>query len=399
MKSRFVSSSPFLVGAMKDDPEWTFLDTARIHVKGGDGGNSACVAHTVEEPISIRRRSNDSNHSHTTKRRGRGGRRRRNNTRDEEDKERATIAVSSPVVRGGKGGNGGSVYLVCDSRFDSLVSLAWQVHFQALDGEDGLMGNRHGSNGSDSHIKVPPGTVVRELQSQAFVGELFEDGESLLLADGGSGGSKKKQQHQHAQELAISCDSEKGEERWLSVEFKIRADVGIVGLANSGKTSILASITNAKPRIADYPFTTTCPNLGVCQIGSGSGSFTICDLPGLIDGASEGAGMGEAFLRHVKNCNVLLHVVDASTEDPLGDFETVNRELDAFDGKSNIRGDFLADKPQVVALSKCDKIPEKRLDRLVQALKQKVEHSHVLPVSVLEADDFHELRDALGSFL
>lgn len=407
------------------------MDTARIQVKGGDGGRSACLStamHVVEEEELIltssstsRRNRNSPVEEHkknktSNKRRGRGKTRwKQNDKKDQTIKPRCSrggspIQSSSPTtILGGKGGNGGSVHLVCNERLESLVSLLGHVRFEAPNGEDGSMGNRDGANGGDIHIQVPSGTTVRDLYSQNLVGELVEDGDSILLAHGGNGGSKlKRQKQQH------DLDSSKGDKRWLTLEYQISADVGIVGMANSGKSSLLAALTNAKPRIDAYPFTTMCPNLGVCQNRSGSRnshskssssnrSFTLCDLPGLINGASEGAGMGGAFLRHTKNCSVLLHVVDASAENPLADFETVNRELAAFDAKSNSNGygNFLQDKPQIVVLSKCDMIPAKYKDSLVKEfqLVQKVENPRVLPITVSNVENLDQLIEELYSLI
>jgi len=358
----------------------------------------------------------------SNKRRGRGKTRWKQNDKKDQiikptadiiTREGPPIQSSSPTtILGGKGGNGVSVHLVCNGRLESLVSLLGHVHFEAPSGEDGSMGNRDGANGSDIHIQVPSGTTVRDLHSQNLVGELMEDGDSILLAHGGNGGSKIKRQKQK-QKQQHDLDSSKGDERWLTLEYQISADVGIVGMANSGKSSLLAALTNAKPRIDAYPFTTLCPNLGVCQNRSGSRNshsesssnmnFTLCDLPGLINGASEGAGMGGAFLRHTKNCSVLLHVVDASAENPLADFETVNRELAAFDAKSNSNGNgnFLQDKPQIVVLSKCDMIPTKYKDSLVKEfqLMQKVGNPRVLPVAVSNVENLHQLIEELYSFI
>lgn len=443
------------LNAMKDDPEWTFLDTARIHVKGGDGGSSAGSSaagvlqlEDEEQPTSrSKRNSKDRHQKSNSKRRGRGKRQKKSASKSASaavatasatPTATAAAGITTAPAVGGRGGNGGSIYLVCDARLESLVSLMRQAHFVAPNGEDGSMKNRDGSNGSNINIKVPPGASVRELYSQEFLGELSKDGESILLARGGRGGSKTKRQ-QHG--LDSSNNNNEGQEQWLTIEYKISASVGIVGMANSGKSSILAALSNAKPRVADYPFTTTCPNLGVVALrpkdntfssndrSSDDGSeldthdsdgesesddaattktaFTICDLPGLMEGAaSEGAGMGGAFLRHVQNCNVLLHVVDASAVDPLNDFEIINRELNAFDDqtiRSNSGADKnngLLDKPQVVVLSKCDRIPDKDdLDKLVRSLKQKAEHSYVFPISVMNTESLEQLTDSLSCFL
>jgi GTP-binding protein len=185
---------------------------------------------------------------------------------------------------------------------------------------------------------------------------------------------------------------EPGAKRWLSVELRLIADVGFLGKPNAGKSTLLAAASAARPKIADYPFTTIVPNLGVCDLGQGAG-LVLCDIPGLIEGAAEGAGMGGAFLRHVQRCKVLLHVVDGTSEDPVGDFRTINNELEQYD-------DFLAQKPQVVILNKID-VPEvkEQEEELIAALKEAAGHSRVLPVSAATTERVLELMGRLRKFV
>uniref|UniRef100_A0A7S1FQK5 Obg domain-containing protein n=1 Tax=Corethron hystrix TaxID=216773 RepID=A0A7S1FQK5_9STRA len=329
----------------KDDPEWVFLDTARIHCQGGDGG-SGCVPPP-------------------NNRYGKGG---------EEKRE----------CSGGRGGKGGSVYLVCDDTLSSLVPMRQQVHFKAQSGKNGTGRNRDGAGGDDAYVKAPPGTLVRELKTQRPLGELHAAGDTLLLARGGRGASKSAE------------GGEKGEGRWLSVELRLLPDVGLVGMPNAGKSALLAATSGAAPRIAEYPFTTTGPNLGVCgpTTGDAGKGLVLCDLPGLIRGSSaRGAGMGGAFLRHVELCPVLLHVVDGTSEDPVEDFLVVERELRDFgDGR-------LAQKPQVVVLNKSDVIPKERAALLVETLAQKARHSRVLSVSSTANENIQELVRQLYTFV
>lgn len=268
----------------RDDPEWKFFDTARIHVSGGDGGNG-CVA--------FRRERGEA----------RGG------------------------PNGGRGGSGGSVILVCDETQNTLMPLRQKVHVRAKKGNNGLGKNKDGSAGDDMYVYVPPGTVVRDLKTQKLAGELREPGQRLLVARGGRGG-RGNAAFMTPRRTApkIAERGEPGTQRWLSIELRLVADVGFLGKPNAGKSTLLAAASAARPKIANYPFTTIVPNLGVCDLGEGAG-LVLCDIPGLIEGAAGGAGMGGAFLRHVQRCKVLLHVVDGTSEDPVGDFKMINQEV------------------------------------------------------------------------
>jgi GTP-binding protein len=242
-------------------------------------------------------------------------------------------------------------------------------------------------------VRVPPGTVVRELTTQKLAGELRTHGERLLVAKGGRGGRGNAAfmtQRRTAPKLAER--GEPGASRWLSIELRLVADVGFLGMPNAGKSTLLAAASAARPKIANYPFTTIVPNLGVCDVGDGAG-LVLCDIPGLIEGASEGAGMGGAFLRHVQRCKVLLHVVDGTSEDPVQDFITINNELKQYD-------DFLAQKPQVVILNKVD-VPEvkEKEEELLQSLRVAAGHSRVLPVSAATTENVSQLMSRLSKFV
>lgn len=334
----------------RDDPEWKFFDTARINVSGGDGGNG-CVA--------FRREKGEA----------RGG------------------------PNGGRGGRGGSVYLICDEALNTLMPLRQRVHVRAIKGKNGQGKNRDGEKGKDIYIPVPPGTLVRELKTQKLAGELREQGETLLVAKGGRGG-RGNAAFMTARRTApkIAERGEPGMTRWLSVELKLVADVGFLGKPNAGKSTLLAAASAARPKIANYPFTTIVPNLGVCDLGEGSG-LVLCDIPGLIEGASAGAGMGGSFLRHTQRCKVLLHVVDGSSDDPVGDFNTINSELRQYDP-------FLAEKPQVVVLNKID-IPEvqEKAEQLLQELRKAAGHSRVLAISAATTERVQELMARLKKFV
>ncbi|KAG7368146.1 GTP1/OBG-domain containing protein [Nitzschia inconspicua] len=336
---------------IRDDQEWKFFDTARIHVSGGDGGNGC---------VSFRREKGEP----------RGG------------------------PNGGRGGRGGSVFLVCDEGLNTLAPLRNRVHVRAYKGRNGLGHGKDGQKGRHIMISVPPGTVVRELHTQKVAGELRNHGDKLLVARGGRGGRGNAAfltPRNTAPKLAERGES--GAKRWLAVELRLVADVGFLGKPNAGKSTLLAAASAARPKIANYPFTTIVPNLGVCDISDEGAGLILCDIPGLIEGAAEGAGLGPAFLRHVQRCKVLLHLVDGSSEDPIGDFETINRELKEYDP-------FLAEKPQVVVLNKVD-IPEvkEKEEDLINALKEKANHSRVLSISAATTENVKELMGRLKKFV
>ena len=335
----------------KDDPEWKFFDTARLHVSAGYGGDG-CVAFRREkgEPM--------------------GG------------------------PSGGRGGRGGSIYLECDEGINTLAPLRDRVHVRATKGRNGLGKSKDGSKGKDIIVPVPPGTVVRDLQTQRVAGELREHGQQLLVAKGGRGG-RGNAAFMTARYTApkIAERGEPGAKRWLSIELRLVADVGFLGVPNAGKSTLLAAASAARPKIANYPFTTIVPNLGVCDIGDEGAGLVLCDIPGLIEGASKGAGLGPAFLRHVQRCKVLLHVVDGTSEDPIGDFTIINQELKQYDP-------FLATKPQVVVLNKVDvsEVKDGETELLAQ-LREAAGHSRVLPISAVTRENVKELMGRLKKFV
>lgn len=335
----------------KDDPEWKFFDTARINVQAGDGG-TGCVA--------FRREKGEA----------RGG------------------------PNGGRGGRGGSIILVGDEALNTLMPLRQKVHQRASSGKNGLGKNKDGSAGLDILVRVPLGTVVRDLQTQKLAGEIRTHGERLLVAKGGRGG-RGNAAFMTARRTApkLAERGEPGTARWLSVELRLVADVGFLGKPNAGKSTLLAAASAARPKIADYPFTTIVPNLGVCDLGDEGAGLVLCDIPGLIEGAASGAGMGGAFLRHVQRCKVLLHLVDGTSDDPIGDFHTINKELKEYD-------EFLAEKPQVVVLNKID-VPEvaEQQEALMEELRQAAGHSRVLSISAATTVRVKELMGRLRKFV
>ncbi len=278
-------------------------DEAKIYVKGGDGGNGA-VAFRREKFVP------------------RGG------------------------PAGGNGGKGGDVYLVVDPHLNTLLPFRKRIHFKAERGEHGKGKNQHGRSGRDLYIPVPPGTLVYDAETGELLADLTEPGQKVLVARGGRGGRGNAAFKSSVRQAPrIAEKGEPGEERWLRLELKLMADVGIVGVPNAGKSTLLARVSNARPKIADYPFTTLQPNLGLVEVDNRD--FVMADIPGLIEGAHEGAGLGHQFLRHVERCRVLIHLLNGDSPDPIGDFEAINQELALFNPT-------LAEKPQLVVYNKID---------------------------------------------
>jgi len=253
---------------------------------------------------------------------------------------------------GGDGGKGGDVVFYVDPHLNTLYRFSKQRHFRAQRGEHGRGKNQHGAAGSDLRVPVPPGTVVYDAGSGELLGDLTGPGQELVVARGGRGGrGNARFATSTNQAPRVAEHGEPGEERWLRLALKLLADVGVVGVPNAGKSTLLAAVTAARPKIAPYPFTTLQPNLGVVVLDDQTG-FVLADLPGLIEGASAGKGLGHEFLRHIERTRVLIHLLDGLSADPLADFAAINRELAAF-------GHGLVQKPQLVALNKMD-VPEVR---------------------------------------
>ncbi len=248
---------------------------------------------------------------------------------------------------GGDGGRGGDVVFEVDPKLSTLNTLHYQSSFQAEAGARGGGSNKTGRSAEDLVIQVPPGTVVYDAQSGEVVGDLVEAGQRLVVVKGGRGGrGNARFATSRNQAPRIAEKGEPGDERKLRLELKLIADVGIVGAPNAGKSTFLSAVTNAKPKIAPYPFTTLEPNLGVANLDD-ENSLILADIPGLIEGAHEGVGLGDEFLRHIQRTRVLIHLLDGMAENPLLDFSQINTELALFDPD-------LADKPQIVALNKID---------------------------------------------
>jgi GTPase len=294
---------------------------------------------------------------------------------------------------GGDGGRGGDVMLVCDGQRRDLSSLGRSRHFSAGRGEHGKGKRQHGERGEDRVIAVPPGTVVRGLDgSQA---ELLEDGQRLVVARGGSGGHGNKRFATSVRQAPRFAEKGlEGESGEIELRLKLLADVGLIGLPNAGKSSLLARLTRADPKVAEYPFTTVEPNLGTIELDDRQ--LVIADIPGLIEGAAEGAGLGHEFLAHLERCRLLVHLVEVTPPegDPQSNYRTVRGELAGY-------GAGLEDMPEIVALSKVDLIPEEEGQRLVAESRERLgpEAAEVLAISAATGSGLDELARAIFAAL
>ena len=326
-----------------------FLDEAKIYIRSGDGGNGI-VAFRREKFIEF------------------GG------------------------PNGGDGGKGGDVWAEGVEGLNTLIDYRYQVHFKAQRGQHGMGQNRAGAKGDDIVLKVPVGTEILDEEGEELIADISEVGQRVLLAKGGNGGfgnahfkTSTNRAPRHAN------PGQEGSERWIRLRLKLIADAGLVGLPNAGKSTFLATVTAAKPKIADYPFTTLHPGLGVVR--SAGREFVLADIPGLIEGAHEGAGLGDRFLGHIERCRVLLHLVDGTSEEPGQAYETVRGELEAY-------GAGLADKPEIVALSKADALDEETLAERVADLADAAGRTPLVisSASSLGVEDvLGQLADVIGS--
>ncbi|MBO6559876.1 MAG: GTPase ObgE [Nisaea sp.] len=298
-----------------------FLDQAKIFLKSGDGGPGS---------VSFRREK--------------------------------FIEFGGPD--GGDGGRGGSVIAECVDGLNTLIDYRYQQHFKAESGRPGAGRNRTGAKGGDIVLRLPVGTQILDEEREEVIADLTRIGQRVVLLKGGDGGfgnTHYKTSTNQAPRKALP--GWPGEEMWVWLRLKLIADAGLVGLPNAGKSTFLSSVTRARPKIADYPFTTLHPGLGVASVGEQE--FVIADIPGLIEGASEGAGLGHRFLGHVERCAVLLHLIDATQDDPAEAYRTVRQELEEYGGG-------LTDKPEIIALSKIDAVTEEDLPVLVEMVEQEL---------------------------
>jgi GTP-binding protein len=287
-----------------------FLDLCKVYIRSG-GGGSGCVSFRREKFIEF------------------GG------------------------PDGGDGGKGGSVWVEAVDGLNTLIDFRYQQHFFAKSGQPGMGSQRTGKTGEDIVLKVPVGTEILDEDEETILADLTAVGQRVLLAKGGNGGWGNLQFKSSTNRAPARANSgQEGVERTIWLRLKLIADAGLVGLPNAGKSTFLASVSNARPKIADYPFTTLVPNLGV--VGIDGHEFVMADIPGLIEGASEGAGLGVQFLAHVERCSVLLHLVDGTSETVAEDYQTIITELEAY-------AEELGDKPRITALTKIDALDEETL--------------------------------------
>ena len=313
-----------------------FYDYAKVHVKAGDGGNGI---------VAWRREK--------------------------------YVPMGGPA--GGDGGDGGSIILEADNNLRTLIDFRYKTHYKADRGKHGQGSSMHGADADDLQLKVPVGTVVRDAETQQILADLTAAGQKVVVAKGGRGG--RGNTHFVSSTLAENGDA--GEERWITLELKLLADVGLVGFPNVGKSTIISHVSAAKPKIADYHFTTIVPNLGMVKVDEGR-SFVMADIPGLIEGAADGAGLGHRFLRHTERTKVLVHVLDISGSegrDPLEDFAIVNQELARYN-------ESLMKRPMVIAANKTDIMGD--VDYL-ERLKEELPEYEVFPVSAATGEGLKPL--------
>ncbi len=264
---------------------------------------------------------------------------------------------------GGNGGKGGDIYLVASEDMSTLMDFQFQSVFKAENGENGYIKTQHGKCGKDLHIKVPVGTIVRDVETGKVIADLNEKDKTILVAKGGRGGRGNACFATAQKRAPQFCEpGENGIERTLELELKLIADVGLLGMPNAGKSTLISAISSAKPKIADYPFTTIVPNLGVVRKPNGDG-YVVADIPGLIEGASEGIGLGHEFLRHVERCRFLIHLVDLTQEDPIKNYKLINEELKK-------HSEQLAKVYQVIALNKIDSVDEELQQKYYEEFKK-----------------------------
>ncbi len=296
-----------------------FLDEAKIYIRSGDGGKG-CMSFRREKFIPL------------------GG------------------------PDGGNGGRGGSVIIECVSGLNTLIDFRYQQHFKAKKGEHGMGSNCTGESADDMVIQLPIGTQVFADDRKTLIADLTRPGQRIIIAEGGKGGLGnacfKTSTHQSPR---ITTPGGEGEEKWLWLRLKLMSDAGLLGMPNAGKSTFLAAVSRAKPKIADYPFTTLAPQLGVVYVDNQE--FVLADIPGLIEGASEGVGLGLKFLGHVERAGLLLHLIDGTQEDVVSAYKTIRKELKIYSAE-------LYKKPELVVLNKCDALDEDEIKEKSAALKK-----------------------------
>ena len=329
-----------------------FYDYAKVNVKAGDGGNGI---------VAFRREK--------------------------------YVPKGGPA--GGDGGKGGSIILRADEGLRTLIDFRYQTHYKGKRGDHGSGAKQHGRGAEDIILRVPVGTVVRDADSGKLLGDLREHNQELMVAKGGRGGRGNARFVSSTHRApAFAENGEQGQERWITLELKLLADVGLVGFPNVGKSTIISRISAAKPKIANYHFTTIEPNLGMVRVDAGR-SFVVADVPGLVEGAAQGAGLGHRFLRHVERTRVLVHVVDISGSegrDPLEDIKTINNELESY-------APHLSEKPMVIVANKMDLLPEEEREAALERIQKEYPEVKIFPMSAATDTDLKALTYHLADIL
>lgn len=298
-----------------------FLDQAKIFIKSGDGG-AGCVSFRREKYIEF------------------GG------------------------PNGGDGGKGGSIWVEAVSNLNTLIDFRYQQHFKAHKGYNGMGSDKTGPKGEDIIIKVPVGTEILAEDQETLIVDMVSPGQKYLLAKGGDGGRGNAQFKSSTNQAPRYAEPGwPGQEMWVWLRLKVIADVGLIGMPNAGKSTFLSVVTSARPKIADYPFTTLHPNLGVAWVDGYE--MVIADIPGLIEGAHEGVGLGDRFLKHVERCSAFLHLIDATSENVIKNYKAIRKELDLYN-------EILKNKPEVVVLNKCDALSEKEINKKQSELEKEI---------------------------
>ena len=295
-----------------------FLDQAKIHIQSGNGGNG-CVSFRREKYVEF------------------GG------------------------PNGGNGGKGGNVIIKCVDGLNTLIDYRYRQHFKAKNGSPGMGSDKTGRSGEDTIIEVPRGTLILEEDNEEVIADIVDKDQSLTILKGGNGGFGNAHfKNSENQTPRTANGGENGEEKWIWLRLKLIADIGLIGLPNAGKSTLISTVSEAKPKIADYPFTTLNPVLGIAKYNNNE--LVIADIPGLIEGAHEGKGLGDRFLGHIERCNLLLHLIDANDSDVINSWQTVRNEISAYSKE-------LEEKKEIIVLSKSDSIDETKLDEKVNILK------------------------------
>ena len=295
-----------------------FLDQAKIHIQSGNGGNG-CVSFRREKFVEF------------------GG------------------------PNGGNGGKGGDIIIQCVDGLNTLIDYRYRQHFKAKNGSPGMGSDKTGRSGEDKIIEVPMGTLILEEDNEEVIADVVNKNQSLTILKGGNGGFGNAHfKSSENQTPRTANDGENGQEKWIWLRLKLIADIGLIGLPNAGKSTLISTVSEAKPKIADYPFTTLNPVLGIAKYNDNE--LVIADIPGLIEGAHEGKGLGDRFLGHIERCNLLLHLIDANDSDVINAWKTVRNEISAY-------SEELDEKKEIIVLSKSDSIDEEKLDEKLNTLK------------------------------